>query len=139
MNRFLHKILAFSLSAIVLFTTMSFTLDLHYCGDELVDFSFLQSAETCGMEKPLSENECNTIVTDTACCSDKQIVVDAQDDLKNRPFQKLTPEQQIFVAVFTIVNINLLEGLDMNIIPFRDYKPPLLIRDIQKIHETYLI
>lgn len=139
MNSFFHKILAFSMAGIVLFTTMSFTVDFHYCGDSLVDFSVLRSAETCGMDKQQSENDCKNEVADKTCCTDKQIVIEGQDDIKKTSFHQLTLEQQIFVASFTYAYINLFDDLDSNIVPFRDYVPPLIIRDIQKIHETYLI
>lgn len=36
---------------VVMFTTMSFTVDMHFCGDSLVDFSLFAKAESCGMEK----------------------------------------------------------------------------------------
>ena len=127
------------MAGIVLLTTMSFTVDLHYCGDSLVDFSVLRSAETCGMEIQKSQNDCKNEVTDKNCCSDKQIVVKGQDDIKKTTFHQITLEQQIFVASFTYAYINLFDGLDSNIVPFRDYIPPLITRDIQKIYESYLI
>ena len=139
MNSLFHKMLAFAMAGIVLFTTMSFTVDLHYCGDSLVDFSVLHSAETCGMDKQQSENDCKNEVTAKDCCSDIQIVIKGQDDIQKTSFHQLTLEQQIFVGSFTYAYINLFDGLDANIVPFRDYVPPLIIRDIQKIHETYII
>jgi hypothetical protein len=65
-------------------------------------------------------------------------VVDGQDDLKTS-YTNLTFEQQAFVATFFYTYFNLFDGLDKNIVPFRDYTPPYLIRDVQKLHETYLI
>ena len=38
MKKFLHKSMAILMAVVVLFTTMSFTVDMHYCGDSLVDF-----------------------------------------------------------------------------------------------------
>ena len=138
MNSFLHKTIAVALATLVLFTTMSFTVDMHYCGDALVDFSVVHNAKTCGMEKQQAENDCHSVIQDDSCCSDKQIVVEGQDDLKIS-FDTLNFDQQVFVATFFHTYINLFDVLDTNIVPFRDYKPPLLIRDIQKLHETYLI
>ena len=51
MKQLIHKSMTVFMAAVVLMTTMSFTIDMHYCGDSLVDFSFVQKAETCGMEK----------------------------------------------------------------------------------------
>ena len=138
MYSFFHKTISVALATLVLFTTMSFTVDMHYCGDSFIDFSVFQNAQTCGMEKKQSENDCHSEVQDDSCCSDKQIIVEGQDDLKIT-FDTLNFEQQVFVATFFHSYINLFDVLDSNIVPFRDYKPPLLIRDIQKLHETYLI
>ena len=138
MNSFFHKSISIALATLVLFTTMSFTVDMHYCGDMMVDFSLVHNAKTCGMEHDQSENDCHNIVQDDSCCTDKQIVVEGQDEIK-ASFDTLSFEQQTFVATFFYTYINLFDGLDTNIVPFREYKPPLLIRDIQKLHETYLI
>ncbi|XHP72823.1 hypothetical protein KCTC52924_00559 [Arenibacter antarcticus] len=126
------------MATLVLFTTMSFALDMHYCGETLVDFSLAQNTHTCGMEISQSENDCESEVPEQSCCTDKQIIVEGLDNLK-LSFDKLSFEQQTFVATFFYSYINLFEDLDKNTIPFRDYKPPYLIQDIQKLHETYLI
>lgn len=138
MKKVFNKILSIALASLVFFTTMSFTVDMHYCGKTLVDFSLASNAESCGMEKEQSDLECEINLTKDDCCSDKQLVVEGQDDLKNS-FNKLTFEQQTFVATFFYTYIDLFDGLDKNIVPFRDYTPPYLIRDIQQLHETYLI
>ena len=124
---------------VVLFTTMSFTVNMHYCGDSLVDFSVFKSAETCGMEKAQPVKSCeNPTMNEKDCCTDQQLVKEGQDDLKTS-FNKLTFEQQTFVATFFYTYINLFEGLDENIVPFKDYSPPFVERDIQTLYETYLI
>ena len=106
---------------------MSFTVDMHYCGDSLVDFALFHNAQTCGMENQSSQKSCEAGFSEKSCCSDAQIVNDGQDDLKT------------FVATFFYTYINLFDGLDKNIVPFRDYTPPYLVRNVQKLHETYLI
>ncbi len=138
MKSFFHKIASVFLATLVLFTTMSFTVDMHYCGETLVDFSLSQNAHTCGMEAEQPTNDCESSTPEDSCCTDKQVIIEGQDELK-LSFDTLNFEQQAFVATFFYTYINLFEGLDTNAIPFGDYKPPLLIRDFQKLHETYLI
>jgi len=48
-------------------------------------------------------------------------------------------DQQVFVASFVYSYAHLFEGLAENVIPFRDYSPPPLIRDIQILDQTFLI
>ncbi|PXX28166.1 hypothetical protein C7972_10519 [Arenibacter sp. ARW7G5Y1] len=87
------------------------------------------------MQNPSTE-DCSVKVKD--CCSDEQLVVQGQDDLK-LSFDKLTFDQQLFVASFVYTYINLFEGLEENVTSYRDYVPPLVIRQIYKLDESYLI
>ncbi|WP_414731184.1 HYC_CC_PP family protein [Xanthomarina sp.] len=137
MKKVFHKIMSMLMAFVVLFSTMSFTINMHYCGGSLMDSAIFQKVETCGMEmdNPLSEG-CS--ITKKDCCKDEQVVLDGQNELQLL-IDKISFEQQIFVATFIHSYINLFEGQDENIVPFRDYNPPFLIRDIQKLHETYLI
>ena len=137
MKQIFHKISSFLMAIVVLFSTMSFTVDMHYCGDTLVDSAIFHKAETCGMEMENPSTEgCSIKIKD--CCSDEQLVIDGQDELKIT-FDKLTFDQQVFVASFVYTYINLFEGLEENVTSYRDYAPPLVIRQIYKLDETYLI
>ena len=79
---------------VVLLTTMSFTVDMHYCGDSLVDFSIFTEAESCGMEKAQPTESCdNPSMTEKDCCTDQQLVKEGNQDLKIS-FDKLTKEEQ---------------------------------------------
>ena len=138
MKKVFHKVLAVSMAFVVMFTTLSFTMDMHYCGASLVDFSFFTSAEGCGMEKDKSVQSCESEITSKSCCSEHQLVKEANQDLKIS-FDKLTFEQQTFVATFFYSYINLFEGIDEDIKAYKDYSPPFLERDAQLLYELYLI
>jgi len=92
---------------VVLFSTMSFTVNMHYCGDTLVETTLFNKAKGCGMEmeKPSTEG-CS--ITKKNCCDDKQLVIDGQDELKLN-FDKLTFEQQQFVASLYILTSTFLK------------------------------
>ena len=125
------------MAVIVLFSTLSFTVNMHYCGDTLVETAIFQKAKGCGMEmqKP-SRNDCS--VTKKNCCKDEQSVVDGQDELQLQ-IDTISFEQQIFIASILYTYINLFEGLDTTISSYQVYKPPLVVRQIFKLDETYLI
>ena len=55
-------------------------------------------------------------------------------DLSNLTFQ-----QQVFVTAFSYSYVNLFEGLDENIVPFKNYAPPLIVTDIQVLDQVFLI
>lgn len=139
MKKSFHKIISVLMAFVVMFTTMSFTVDMHYCGESLVDFSLFTKAENCRMEKHQPVENCeDPSMMEKSCCSDQQIVKESSDDLKTA-FHQLNLEQHNFVAIFFYSYINLFEGLDQNIVPFKHYSPPFIERDIQKLHENYLI
>jgi hypothetical protein len=137
MKQVFHKILSFIMAFVVLFSTMSFTIDMHYCGDTLVETAVFQKAKGCGMEmQNPSNNDCSVIKKN--CCSEEQLVVSGQDELQLQ-VDKISFEQQVFVASFVYAYINLFEGLDNNVYSYQDYRPPLVIRQLYKLDETYLI
>lgn len=139
MKKVFHKLMAVCMAAVVLMTTMSFTVDMHYCGDTLVDFSLSHDIETCGMEKAEIAISCEKPdVSVKSCCSDEQFIVSGQDELKLN-FSKLTFEQQIFVVSFTYSYIRLFEGTASNEVSFFDYAPPFVKRDVQVLHQNFLI
>ncbi len=139
MKQLIHKSMTVFMAAVVLMTTMSFTIDMHYCGDSLVDFSFVQKAETCGMEKAKTTNSCsNPTISEKSCCSDQQLIIEGQDDLK-QDFTQLTFEHQIFVASFTYSYIIIFEGSQSKVIPFSDHSPPFIRQDLQVLYQTFII
>ncbi len=137
MKRFFYKIESFIIALIVLFSTFSFTVEQHYCGDVLVDFSLFGEAESCGMEKEGFNSHDLTLV-EKNCCSDEILSVDGQDNLKIS-FEQLNPEQQLFIVSFVYSYINPYQGTDIHIVPFKNYSPPPLIRDILTFDQTFLI
>ncbi|SHI63557.1 hypothetical protein SAMN04487911_10428 [Arenibacter nanhaiticus] len=138
MKNVFRQIAAFSLALLVLLSTMSFTVDMHFCGKTLVDYSFFDQVDSCGMEmmQPAANEECSVVVDN--CCKEENIVVEGQDDLKIS-FDSLTFQQQAFVIAYSYSFLSLLEGDLKNKVPFGDYSPPLLIRDIHILDETFLI
>ncbi len=125
------------MALVVLFSTMSFTVSMHYCGDTLVETAVFQKAKGCGMEmqKPSTQG---CAITKKNCCNDEQIVADGQNQLQ-LSVADISFEQHQFIASFVYTYRNLFEGSDKNIASYEDYIPPLVIRQLYKIDETYLI
>ncbi len=129
---FLHKTFSVLLTLLVLFSTVSFTIEKHYCGDVLVDVSVFVEAEKCEMEAL-------EILQKKTCCKDEINVIQGQDELKFSSFDDLEFEQQQFLASFIYSYVNLFEGLSQQIVPHKNYSPPNLVRDIQVLNDTFLI
>ncbi len=137
MKHVFHKIASLLMAFVVLFSTMSFTVDMHYCGDTLVDTAIFHKAKTCGMEMQKPSNE-GCAVTKKDCCNDQQVKIDGQDELKCS-FDQLTLEQQIFVASFAYSYLNLFNGFSEDKASFSEYPPPFIVKHIFQLDESYLI
>jgi hypothetical protein len=137
MKQVSHKILATVMAFVVLFSTMSFTVDMHFCGDTLVATSLFQKAKSCGMkmEQPASKS-CAIIKSN--CCKDKQMIIDGQDEMQ-LSVASISFEQQVFIASFVYTYRYLFEGLDTAVTSYQAYKEPLVSRQLYKLAETYLI
>ncbi|WP_430466794.1 HYC_CC_PP family protein [Winogradskyella ouciana] len=137
MKKVCHKILSFTLALVVMFSTMSFTFNMHYCGGTLVETALFEQVKGCGMDMSNpSVESCSIAKKD--CCDNKQEVVDGQDELQIS-FDTLSFEQQMFITAFTYSYINLFEGTESKEVPFEDYPRPFVKRDVQVLHQTFLI
>jgi hypothetical protein len=131
-KKVLHKIFCTTLALLVLLSTVSFTIEKHYCGDTLVDVSVFAHAEKCGMESM-------EMLQKKSCCKDEVDVVKGQDELKFASFEDLNFEQLQFVSTLTYAYLNVFENLDKYIIPHKDYSPPNLVADIQVLDQIFII
>ena len=123
---------------VVLFSTLSLTIDMHYCGGTLVDTAIFHKAKSCGMELQKASITKDCSVVKKNCCNDEQILVDGQDELQIS-VDKLTFEQHVFIASFVYTYQALFEGIEDTVNSYIDYAPPLVVRELYKLDETYLI
>lgn len=128
------------MALLVLFSTLSFSGGMHFCGDSLVDFALFESVDTCGMKAgpAKASASCEMLEIDMDCCSDMAFVVEGQQEL-NLSFDSLAFDQQVFVTSFVYTYLGLFEGPSEESPHFRDYAPPPLIRDVQILDQTFLI
>ena len=133
MKKAVQKSLSTILALLVLFSTFSFTIDKHFCGSILVDKAIFSEAKTCGME--MHSDATNS---EDSCCTNEKTAVEGQDELKIS-FNSLDFEQQVFLSTFTFSYINLFEGTPLQVIPFKNYTPPLLVADILVLDHVFLI
>ena len=55
----------------MLVSTVSWTVEKHFCFGSLVDIAFFHEADTCGMERPLSKDNVALNKDSNSCCSDE--------------------------------------------------------------------
>jgi hypothetical protein len=126
-----HKVFSLLMAFLVLFSTVSFTVEKHFCGDNLIDTAVFTKVQGCGMEMSSSEKK--------QCCKDELEVVKGQDKLKLSKFEELPVHHQGFITSFAYSLLNLFESIDKEIVPHIDYSPPNLVADIQVLDQVYII
>lgn len=127
-----YKSFSALLALLVLFSTVSFTIEKHFCGNVLVDVSLFVEADKCAMEA-------QEMLQKKSCCKDELNVVQGQDELSLASFDDLNFEQQQFIKVFAYTYVNGFESLPKQIIPHKDYSPPNLVTDIQVLDQVFII
>lgn len=133
---FLHKIFSAVLACLVLFSTFSFTVEKHYCGENLIDVAIFTKAANCGMDM---DSVSSTYLEKKHCCKDEIVVLKGQDNLKKASFEDLKFDQKLFLSTFVYSFLNLFEGLPELVIPHKNYSPPNLIVDIQVLDQVFII
>ncbi|MAD97891.1 MAG: hypothetical protein CMB99_11250 [Flavobacteriaceae bacterium] len=131
MKRF-TKIVSVVLAFFVVFSTLSFTIDKHYCGDFLVDIAVFGEADDCGMQMAKSSKK-------KSCCKDEKITFEGQDLLPLQKVDQLSFDEQLFItAIFAVTEFQFFY-LEKNEIPFKAFPPPDIPLDFQSEFQTYLI
>ena len=128
------------MAVIVLASTMSFTVNKHYCGRFLVDSAVFSVAKTCKMKMATHQMQTNSSceVSKKSCCTDKHINIEGQDELKTN-WEHLSLEQQQFITTlaFSLATLFIEDTTDKK--QFKPYRPPLIVKEIHKLDEVYLI
>jgi hypothetical protein len=132
----LHKIFSVSLALLVLFSTVSFTIEKHFCGNTLVDVSLFTEADKCKMEAMEIELE---NITKKPCCKDTVDLIEGQDELNINSNDSFKLINKIVVTTFVLTYLNLYEELPTQIIPHKNYSPPNLVFDRQVLDQVFLI
>lgn len=132
MKNFFTKISAILLAILVLFSTLSFTVEKHYCGDFLVDVSFTGKTEGCGMET-------NAPIQKKNCCKDEVQKIEGQDKLQFHKIEKISFEKQQFLTAFVISYADLFVNNESVNNLYKDFSPPDIPLDYQILYQTFLI
>ena len=134
MKRFLQKIASLAMAVIVLFSTMSFTVEKHYCGDYLVDVSILGNLERCEMKSAQA-----AVVNKKDCCSDEILHIEGQDELQKENFNTFTAFQKLFLIFSISKKLTFLDSKEEMCV--RNSGPPDLhqSKNLQIFYQTFLI
>ncbi len=121
---------------LLLLSTLSLTIEKHFCGDVLVDVSIFTESEKCAMEAYEIEL---AAITKKSCCKDEVDLIKGQDEMVTKSSDDLSDFQQQLLLAYSYSYINLFEALPELIVPHKNYSPPNITKDIQILNDVFLI
>lgn len=130
------------MAVLVLFSTLSISIEKHYCGEHLVDVAIFAEAEKCGMEAAdigLESSGEDSSFMKNSCCKNVVDLLEGQDELSLEKTKKLNNHQKVFIFSFAYTFAGLFEHEPQNHSPFEHYVPPNFVDDIQVLNEVFLI
>ena len=131
MKQIISKIVSFSLALLVLLSTFSFTVEKHYCGDFLVDVSFIGDADNCGSEIKSAKKK--------NCCKDEVHYIEGQDELEKASAEEFDlSKQQFLVAYYIYYNHFFVHHISKKTY-YKDFCPPDIPIDYQVLYQSFLI
>jgi len=138
------------MALLMFITSTGLSIDMHFCGDHLKSFDLFGKAKNCyelaGMqptkcEMPQKEQTPTTgcSMSKKNCCHNQSLnfKADLESDTENGEFL-ISPELQHFVIAFaaTFLQDQRIEPQKIN---FISYKPPLILRDIPVLIQSFLL
>lgn len=130
------------MSVLVLVSTLSVSIEKHYCGEHLVDVSIFAEAEKCGMEADsmaTKSSEEERLIMKKSCCTDVVDLVEGQDELSLEKTIELSAHQKVVLFSFAVAFSGVFDLEPQQHAPFEHYSPPGVVEDIQVLHEVFLI
>ena len=137
MKELLNKLGVQLLAALVLLSSISWTLEEHYCMGRLVEVSLFAETHGCGMEMDQSDSE-PADEEKFSCCDEQTVVHEVQDPFKFAKEKLHFTQPTLIAAWYGVYSPFILSTTESIAVP--DYRPPpKLVRDIQLLHEVFLI
>ena len=137
MKLIIRNISATILSFIVMFSSMSFAIDEHFCGSRLMDVSYFGDADNCGMDEIDMSSDISAFKKNN-CCKDQITLL--QSSIFNK--EKFINLQHVDAEVlFFKANsyLGAYKDIAIEIEYYTDFSPPDIAQDFQVLHQVFLI
>ena len=138
MKKIISNIAVFFLTALLLFSSVSFTVEKHFCGGQIFSESFFGKAEKCGMDDDLCKTEnSNPSVSKKSCCKDEIQFINGSV-FEKAPVIKLDNSQQKF-SVFNLIDADLFSQKENRPTHFKKYFPPPNTHNFNILYQVFRI
>ena len=138
--KILKSVVSSILALLVLVSSSSFTVNMHFCGGHVQSVSLIEEAASCPMEVQLPPCHKKIAVKKSGCCEDKHVAFEGKD------FN--TQVQDFFFFIWQSINWVATLPMIMEIVQVNEslafsnhtpYKPPIVERDIPVLVQSFLI
>lgn len=132
--------MSYSLALLVLVSSSSFTVNMHFCGGHVQSISLIEDAAPCPMEVQLLPCHKKMAVTKSGCCDDKHVAFEGKDfSAKVQDFSMLAWQSINWVAALPLIMEVIQVNESLAFSTHTPYKPPLVGRDITVLVQSFLI
>jgi len=128
------------LALLVLVSSSSFMVNMHFCGGHVQSVSLIEEAASCPMEAQLPPCHKKMTIKKSGCCEDKHVAFEGKDfSTQIQDFSSLSWQAINWVASLPMIMevIQLNESLAYS--NHTPYKPPIVERDIPVLVQSFLI
>ncbi|WP_052958720.1 HYC_CC_PP family protein [Maribacter thermophilus] len=137
MKNLLHKLFSVSMALLLLLSTISWTVEKHMCMGRIMDIALFDQAESCCPDIGFVSLKDEGIKKEH-CCHNEAFTMQGQDNLTHN-FSDVSFSQQVFLVSFTSSYVGLFREPILKNTVFRSYPPPLLDKDLNILHQVFLI
>jgi len=139
MKKIISDIAAFFLAALVLFSSVSFSVEKHLCGGQVFSASVFGKVEKCGMEDGSYAIENNKhSLSQKSCCKDEIQLINGSV-FKKETVLKLD-NNQLDLLTFTLLDYSVFSPTSVSrIIQFNSYFPPPITHNFNILFRVFRI
>jgi len=123
---------------LLLLSTTSWTVEKHLCMGRVMDIALFSHADDCSMKVGSASSEDEYYKVKKPCCDDEAFTLQGQDDLSYNK-TGLDFSQKIFLYSFTSIYLSLFVDTTEKDILHDFYPTPILARDLNILHQVFLI
>lgn len=139
MKKIISNIAIFFLTALVLFSSVSFTVEKHLCGGQVYSESFFGKAEKCGMDDVDCELAANyPSYSKKSCCEDEIQFINGSI-FEKEPTVKLNNKQQQYLTIFVLIDTVLFSQKENKSTHFKNYFPPPNTHNFNILYQVFRI
>jgi len=131
-----RSILALSFAFLVLFSSSSFVVGVHFCGGDIQNVALFTKAEGCEMERKLPP--CHKQLS-KPCCEDETIIHDGEDFKVSKFDITISGASSLDVELPSVIVSEIIPSSALSRIRFYDYDPPTRAGDLTVSLQVFLI